>query len=124
VRCHSGTDGAPTSSRRQAFAWIRCTPADAGYTVLKASNGRAALELLRSYQERPDVVIIDVGMPGMDGNELVRCLGEERLRLPIVLMSGYEVAIDPTHAFLQKPFAPDVLVRKVGEVLAANDRSE
>jgi two-component system cell cycle sensor histidine kinase/response regulator CckA len=62
------------------------------------------------------VVVTDIGMPEMDGYDLARCLSEERPELPIVFMSGYGDP-EPEVPFLQKPFPPDVLVRKIGEVL-------
>ena len=94
---------------------------DAGYTALEAVHGRTALELVRHHVGRLDVVITDIGMPEMDGYELARCLSVERPDLPVVFMSGYGDA--PTAGpVLQKPFAPDVLVRMVAEVLASNPR--
>jgi two-component system, cell cycle sensor histidine kinase and response regulator CckA len=89
---------------------------DAGYTVLEAVHGREALELTRTHTGRLDVVVSDIGMPEMDGYDLARCLSEERPEVPIVFMSGYGDP-EPMVPFLQKPFAPDVLVRKVGEML-------
>jgi len=97
---------------------------EAGYRVLGAKNGCAALALARRHGERLDLVVTDVGMPDMDGYELARCLHDERPGLPVVFMSGYG---DRDHRersrpgsvrpFLQKPFSPDALVRAVGEVL-------
>jgi CheY-like chemotaxis protein len=89
---------------------------EAGYTVLEAVNGREALELIRAHTGRLDVVVTDIGMPEMDGHDLARRLGEERPEIPIVFMSGYGDP-EPKVRFLQKPFAPDVLVRWVGQVL-------
>jgi len=89
---------------------------EAGYTVLEAVNGREALELIRAHTGRLDVVITDIGMPEMDGHDLARWLGEERPEIPIVFMSGYGDP-EPKVPFLQKPFPPDVLVRRVGQVL-------
>jgi PAS domain S-box-containing protein len=89
---------------------------EAGYTVLEAVNGREAVELIRAHTGRLDVVITDIGMPEMDGHDLARWLGEERPDIPIVFMSGYGDP-EPKVPFLQKPFAPDVLVRRVGQVL-------
>jgi PAS domain S-box-containing protein len=89
---------------------------EAGYVALEAEHGRAALELIRNHTGRLDVVVTDIGMPEMDGYELARRLQEERPGLPIVFMSGYG-DVDPVRPLLQKPFAPDVLVRKVGEAL-------
>ena len=90
--------------------------ADAGYTVLEARHGREALDLVRDHAGRLDVVITDLGMPDMDGNELARHLHAERPGLPVILISGYGDA-ESERPLLRKPFAPDVLVRKVGEVL-------
>jgi PAS domain S-box-containing protein len=89
---------------------------EAGYAVLEAVNGREALDLIRARSGRLDVVVTDIGMPEMDGHDLARWLSEERPELPIVFMSGYGDP-EPTVPFLQKPFAPDALVRRVGEVL-------
>jgi two-component system cell cycle sensor histidine kinase/response regulator CckA len=89
---------------------------DAGYTVFEAVHGREALELIRAHTGRLDVVVTDIGMPEMSGYDLARCLSEERPGIPIVLMSGYGDP-EPEVPFLQKPFPPDVLVRKVGEIL-------
>jgi PAS domain S-box-containing protein len=89
---------------------------DAGYTVLEASHGRAALELVRSHGGRLDVLITDIGMPEMDGYELGRRLHEERPELPILFMSGYG-EVDNVSPLLRKPFEPDVLVQKVSEML-------
>jgi len=89
---------------------------EAGYVVLDAVHGREALELIRTHTGRVDVVVTDIGMPEMDGYDLARCLSEERPEVPIVFMSGYGDP-EPEVPFLQKPFPPDVLVRKVGEVL-------
>jgi two-component system cell cycle sensor histidine kinase/response regulator CckA len=89
---------------------------EAGYDVLEAVNGREALELIRAHTGRLDVVVTDIGMPEMDGYDVARRLSEERPDLPIVFMSGYGDP-EPKVPFLQKPFAPDVLVRRVGELL-------
>jgi two-component system cell cycle sensor histidine kinase/response regulator CckA len=89
---------------------------EAGYDVLEAVNGREALELIRAHTGRLDVVVTDIGMPEMDGYDVARRLSEERPDIPIVFMSGYGDP-EPKVPFLQKPFAPDVLVRWVGQVL-------
>jgi PAS domain S-box-containing protein len=99
--------------------------AEAGYVVLQAENGRAALDLARKRTERLDLVVADLGLPQMGGFELSRRLREQRPELPVVFISGY-AGREAEHAsegepepFLAKPFAPDVLVWKVAEVLAA-----
>ena len=57
-----------------------------GHEVVEASNGRAAIELVR--QQHFDVVLSDVRMPDMDGLELLQQLGELDAELPVVLISG------------------------------------
>ena len=96
---------------------------EAGYGVLEAENGRAALELIRGHAGRLDLVVTDVGMPELDGYQLAASLREERPDLPVVFMSGYGQresrgeSLGATQAFLQKPLSPDALVRAVGEVI-------
>ena len=89
---------------------------EAGYDVLEAVNGRQAVDLIGTHTGRLDVVVTDIGMPEMDGYDLARWLSEARPDIPIVFMSGYGDP-EPTVPFLQKPFAPDVLVRQVGQAL-------
>jgi len=58
-----------------------------GYEVIHAENGRVALE--KAASERPDIVVLDICMPGMDGIEaLGRILGAE-YRIPVVLNTAY-----------------------------------
>jgi PAS domain S-box-containing protein len=99
--------------------------AEAGWEVLEAENGRAALELVRGRAGRVDLVVADVGMPELDGEALARRLAEEQPELPVILMSGYgdRSATDPhssrrTRPFLQKPVSPKVLLDACAEVLA------
>jgi PAS domain S-box-containing protein len=89
---------------------------EAGYAVLEAVNGREAVDLIGTHTGRLDVVVTDIGMPEMDGYDLARWLSEARPDIPIVFMSGYGDP-EPKVPFLQKPFAPDVLVRQVGQAL-------
>jgi two-component system, cell cycle sensor histidine kinase and response regulator CckA len=89
---------------------------EAGYAVFEAVNGREAVDLIGAHTGRLDVVVTDIGMPEMDGYDLARWLSEARPGMPIVFMSGYGDP-EPNVPFLQKPFAPDVLVRQVGQAL-------
>jgi PAS domain S-box-containing protein len=94
---------------------------EAGYRVLEAEHGAAALELIRRHSGRVDIVISDIGMPEMDGYELLQRLRQERPDLPVLFMSGYADA-DTAAPLLRKPFAPEALVRKAEEVLRAAAR--
>ena len=95
-----------------------------GYEVLVASSGNEALAIASELHTLIDVVVSDVVMPGMNGRQLVEKLFEFRPEMPALLMSGY--ADDDTlrrgvlhgdTAFLQKPFTPDELARKLRGVL-------
>jgi CheY-like chemotaxis protein len=94
----------------------------AGYSVLSASNGMEALEILSDYKAVIDLVISDIVMPGMKGTELARRIRQERPEARILLMSGHDFGLireEPTCEFLAKPFTPQTLVERVGQVLGA-----
>ena len=59
-----------------------------GYSIIKADNGGDALDLAKS--ERPDLIILDILMPGMDGGEVARMLKEvpETKHIPIIFLTG------------------------------------
>jgi two-component system cell cycle sensor histidine kinase/response regulator CckA len=95
-----------------------------GYTVLSASNGEDALQLLANG-EHIDLLISDVVMPVMDGPTMVRTARKDRPNLPILFMSGYaeeqlrkSIDIDNV-AFLPKPFSMIELAEAVRAVLGA-----
>jgi DNA-binding response OmpR family regulator len=60
---------------------------DEGYVVLVASDGKEALELFR--KERPDLVVLDILMPGMDGLELMGLMLSEQNQVPVILNTAY-----------------------------------
>ena len=97
-----------------------------GYTVLVAASAEEALFLANGHPGDIDLVATDVVMPGMSGRSLVQYVAELHPRVRILFMSGYtnddvlrRGALDPATAFLQKPFTPDQLSRRVREVLDA-----
>ena len=92
--------------------------AEAGYTVLEAGDGQEALDKIRSYAGPLDLVITDLGMPTMSGQDLARCLRDERPNVPVLFMSGYGDTEKVT-PYLQKPFSPDELVRRAGALLTS-----
>ncbi|QIK96139.1 response regulator [Sphingomonas sp. HDW15A] len=93
-----------------------------GYTILTASNGEDALEILRGG-EQVDLLISDVVMPVMDGPAMVREARKIHPDMPILFMSGYaeeqlRKSIDIEHvAFLPKPFSMQELAEAVRAVL-------
>jgi CheY-like chemotaxis protein len=97
-----------------------------GYTVLEASDGAAALRLAAGIGggRGIDLLLTDVVMPGLSGRALAERMVAERPGLRVLYMSGYtddaiglHGVLEPGLHYLQKPFAPDALARKVREVL-------
>ena len=96
-----------------------------GYTVLEASGGETALEIVRRHEGPIDLLVTDVVMPNMDGPTLVRAARRIRPEMRIIFMSGYaedafrrnEEKAEELH-FLPKPFGLKQLVAKVKEVLS------
>jgi two-component system cell cycle sensor histidine kinase/response regulator CckA len=98
-----------------------------GYTVYVAGGGSEALTIALDPETLIDAVVTDVVMPGMNGRELVEKLIESRPGMRSLLMSGYtdddilrRGVLHGETAFLQKPFTPEQLARKLRGVL---DRS-
>jgi two-component system, cell cycle sensor histidine kinase and response regulator CckA len=95
-----------------------------GYRVLSAAGPSEAVALSKGHEAPIELLLTDVIMPGMNGRELARVLAEHRSRMKVLYMSGYTDAamsqqgiLPPGTAFLSKPFTPDILARKVREVL-------
>jgi CheY-like chemotaxis protein len=99
-----------------------------GYHVLEAQNATQALEISKHHENHIDVLLTDVVMPGgMSGRQLVEQLKLQRVNMKVLYMSGYtDDAVmqhgisDSGTAFLQKPFSPDTLLRKIREILDSN----
>jgi two-component system cell cycle sensor histidine kinase/response regulator CckA len=92
----------------------------AGYTVYTAESGRGAIELLSDGRVAPDVslILLDVSMPGMSGQELRERLRQRVPAARIVYFTGYAFeAIDARDAVLEKPMNEATLLRVVREVL-------
>ncbi|MCL4368556.1 MAG: PAS domain S-box protein [Actinobacteria bacterium] len=98
-----------------------------GYEVLGAGSPDEAVALFDRHPTRIDLILSDVMLPGMSGRAMVELLLRRQGVTPRILyMSGYarnaivhEGRLDEGLSFLEKPFTPDTLVRKVREVLNA-----
>ena len=97
-----------------------------GYEVLGAEGGQAGLEMMRS--ERPDLILLDLMMPEMDGGDVFHHMKEEvELRdIPVVVVTAKAAPIDKVlwinvakvDDYVTKPFGPRELVESVEKVLA------
>jgi hypothetical protein len=99
---------------------------EAGYQVLEARHGREALRIAEQHLGPIDLLVTDVVMPEMNGFELAENLRALRPSVRALYVSGYltdanvrDQMLREGAQFLQKPFAPGDLTRKVGEVLGS-----
>lgn len=100
---------------------------DAGYSTRVVTNGREALDLLRQGEWRPDLILLDVMMPVMDGHEMLAAISEEPdwSTVPVIMMTALDDAADVLKAmrsgavdYCTKPFDPQDLVETVGRHLS------
>jgi two-component system cell cycle response regulator DivK len=109
--------------RRLYAEWLT----DAGFRVEQAHNGLQALD--RAFGSRPDVVVTDLDIPGIDGFELTRRLKQDlrTCEIPVLAITGYAAfASDPVRALragcdavLPKPCSPDDLETAIRSLLEA-----
>jgi len=100
---------------------VRAYLEQAGYSVVVAEDGQTAL--IQARREKPDLVVLDLGLPGMDGLDVTRTLRRER-DTPIIMLTarvedtdriiGLELGADD---YVTKPFNPRELVARVRAVL-------
>jgi PAS domain S-box-containing protein len=98
-----------------------------GYAVISAGDGEEALTTAGEHKGEIGLLLTDVVMPRMGGRELYERLRQLRPGIKVLYMSGYtdnaivhQGVLDPGIAFLQKPYSPISLLRKVKEVLEEN----
>ena len=96
----------------------------AGFQVTAAAQGQEALRLLSENHVAVDILVTDVVMPGLTGPELAARVLEQRPGIPVLYISGYTAdelgprgPLEPWESFLQKPFSPSSLVRKLRTAL-------
>jgi CheY-like chemotaxis protein len=97
----------------------------AGYEVVQASDGEAGVAQAKAYQ--PDLILMDVMMPKMDGAEAVKCLQEDPATkdIPVIFLTaiitkeeeenqsfGAQMNV-PQHRFIAKPFDPKILLAEI-----------
>ena len=101
-----------------------------GFRVAQAATGKEALN--QAFSLLPDLILMDLSLPELDGLEATRCLksDERTKRIPIVALTGHALAGHSRdardagcEAFLTKPCLPDVLVGEIRRVLGSLTRT-
>jgi PAS domain S-box-containing protein len=98
-----------------------------GYQVITAGSGRKAIEAARAHDGHIDLLLTDVVMPQMQGNELARLISSDRPDLRVLFMSGYAQpalgasgTLGPGAILLEKPFTEPTILALVRRVLEAS----
>jgi len=93
-----------------------------GYQIMEASSGKMALELLS--KQPPDLIILDLGLPDMQGHELLRTMRARNDSVPIVILSSREDEVGKVQAldsgaddYVTKPFGMDELLARMRAAL-------
>jgi len=104
---------------------LRTALESVGYDVIEADDGQAALERLGRMSSGPDLILLDLRMPKLDGMEVLRGLRAAGNVVPVVILTAHGSVPDAVAAmklgaidFLAKPITPDALRRVVSEVMA------
>lgn len=92
------------------------------FTVRVVPDGLAALVEVVTFQ--PDVIVLDILLPGMDGERVLATLRQQGIRTPVVMLTARDAVRDKVHSletgaddYLTKPFDIDELVARIGSVL-------
>ena len=86
----------------------------AGYTVLEASHGQEALELIRSGH-RPSLIILDLNMPVMDGREFlaIRASSADMSAIPVIVCSAVQDKLPSDVRYMRKPIDMEYLLEEI-----------
>ena len=93
-----------------------------GYLVIATTSGAEAIDMVRI--QRPDVVLLDIVMPGVTGLEVLAGI-RNFSQVPVIIFSGNPVVINlaikaGANESISKPFDPEALIAKIGSVLGAH----
>lgn len=101
-----------------------------GFEVIGANGGRQGLELVKEI--KPDLVLIDLMMPDMDGWEVYQHLkgDEDTQHIPVIVVTAKAQSIDrvlglhiaKVNDYIAKPFSPSALLESIEQVLTQNDK--
>jgi len=102
-----------------------------GYRVIQATDGQTGIH--RALQNRPDLILLDIQLPGMDGHEVARMIKQdpEIRSIPIVAVTSYAMVGDREkvleagcEGYIEKPINPDTFISQVEEHLPKNLRDQ
>ncbi len=103
------------------ISFLRASLSSHGYNVFESANGKEALA--KSVSAHPDAIILDLGLPDMDGLEVIKEI-RKRSKLPIIILSVREEALDKVAAldagaddYLTKPFSTRELLARLRAVM-------
>lgn len=98
---------------------------DNDYKVISANNGAEGLK--KAQEEKPDLITLDITMPGKSGTEVFRMLrtDPETKNIPVVIITGvmefrqfiYQRSIEAPEGYMEKPINPSVLLNKINRIL-------
>lgn len=107
---------------REVLSVLERTLSDSGFTVLTATDGESGLEL--ALDRRPDLVILDIGLPRLDGYDVARELRARAFTNPLLMLTARGTISDKVEGFdagaddyLAKPFSYDELLARVRALL-------
>jgi two-component system alkaline phosphatase synthesis response regulator PhoP len=107
---------------------LRTTLTSAGYSVFAASDGKEAIKLAK--EELPDVIVLDIMMPGMDGGEVAEVLKSDSKtrKIPVIFLSSLITENDEKTSknqeaatFLSKPYSREKLLNEVKKLILKQD---
>jgi CheY-like chemotaxis protein len=97
---------------------------ECGYSVVVAASGQEGIELLREHHRTVGVVLLDLKMPGLNGEETYRALCQIQPDLKVIFTSGYSESTVATLvngserlAFLPKPYTATALIKQISQML-------
>ena len=98
----------------QIREWLRDFLTSQGYEVAAVATGAQLLDAVPTFQ--PDVIVVDMVMPGFSGTDVLAALRRGGLTMPVILISGHEIPVrEGFFGVLSKPFK----LRRLAEVVAA-----
>jgi DNA-binding NtrC family response regulator len=90
----------------------------AGYNAVKAIGSDQAIKVFEMVGGEVDLVVSDYHMPGMNGEELVACLGARKPGLPVIFMTGHATSLSQAYNVIEKPFVMAKLERLMAQLLS------